>query len=63
MSRRRSPYRILAVCLLIGYLLASMVYVWAFAIMVARLHPHFRVVDLLAPRANDVVIFTFFLVV
>ncbi|MEO9590532.1 A24 family peptidase, partial [Rhodopirellula bahusiensis] len=63
LSRRRSPYRILAVCLLIGYLLASMVYVWAFAIMVARLHPHFRVVDLLAPRANDVVIFTFFLVV
>ncbi|WDQ18233.1 A24 family peptidase [Rhodopirellula sp. P2] len=63
MSRRRSPYRILAVCLLIGYLLASVAYVWMSALWVTRWHPHFRVADLLAPRANDVVIFTFFLVV
>lgn len=63
LSRRRSPYRILAVCLLIGYLLASAAYMWLSALWITGSHPHFRVVDLLVPRANDVVIFAFFLVV
>jgi leader peptidase (prepilin peptidase)/N-methyltransferase len=49
--------------LLIGYLLASVAYVWGAALWVTRWHPHFRVTDLLLPRANDAVLFTFFLVV
>ncbi|WP_315857264.1 A24 family peptidase [Rhodopirellula halodulae] len=63
MSRRRSPYRSLAIGLLAAYLLGSAAYVWLSAQWIARWHSHFRVLDLLAPRANDVVIFTFFLVV
>lgn len=63
LSRRRSPYRIVAICLLIAYALAAAAYVLTSAWLTTRWHPHFRVGDLLAPRANDVVLFTFFLVV